>query len=183
MLKINMRPNYILIHGFEGSPDRNFFPWLKKQLKSNGCKVSVPKLPDPDNPEVMEQVRYVIETEEYNEDTIIVGFDLGAAIALKVLEQIDETILRLVLVSGFHKPIYPESLKPYNKTLDWRFDYEKIKNHVIEIIVLQDNNDSVVPVSEAEILRKVLNAKVIYFNANKEHATALEEPEILKACI
>ena len=39
----------VIIHGSYGSPDENWFPWLKKELQKIGYKVFVPAFPTPKN--------------------------------------------------------------------------------------------------------------------------------------
>jgi predicted alpha/beta hydrolase family esterase len=44
-----MKKVYI-IHGWEGSPTNNWFPWLKGELESKGFEVIVPSMPEPESP-------------------------------------------------------------------------------------------------------------------------------------
>ena len=49
IIKINDKEiylnNYIIVHGSFGSPEGNWFPWLKKELENKGLNVKVPKMP------------------------------------------------------------------------------------------------------------------------------------------
>lgn len=38
-----------LLHGSYGSPEGNWFPWLKKELEKLDCTVLIPKFPTPEN--------------------------------------------------------------------------------------------------------------------------------------
>ena len=41
--------NVIIIHGSYGSPEKNWFPWLKEELKKSGINTFVPRFPTPKN--------------------------------------------------------------------------------------------------------------------------------------
>ena len=41
-----------LIHGWEGYPEEEWFPWLKKELKNRGFQVQVPAMPNPEYPKI-----------------------------------------------------------------------------------------------------------------------------------
>ena len=44
-----MRKRVFIIHGWDGSPQNCWFPWLKKELEKIGYKVFIPKFPTPKN--------------------------------------------------------------------------------------------------------------------------------------
>lgn len=48
-----MKKAYI-IHGWEGRPDSNWFPWLKTELESQGFAVEVPQMPNAAHPKMEE---------------------------------------------------------------------------------------------------------------------------------
>jgi predicted alpha/beta hydrolase family esterase len=39
-----------LIHGWEGNPENNWFPWLKSKLEEQGFEVSAPAMPNTETP-------------------------------------------------------------------------------------------------------------------------------------
>lgn len=42
----------VIVHGYTGNPEINWFPWLKEQLESQGVRVLVPAMPEPDEPQL-----------------------------------------------------------------------------------------------------------------------------------
>ena len=162
------KTNFILLHGHGGSSNRNFFPWLKKELEKRGYKVSVTKLPNPDSPNIDEKVDYILKHEKINEDTIILGHSLGGAVALQVLEKLDKPIKKLILVAG---------------AIRKEFNFDKIKKNVKDIIYLRDERDTVIPKNAGEMAENLLGAKVINFRAQEIHICDLEEPMVLNHCL
>ena len=43
---------FVILHGTEGSPDVNWFPWLSAELERLGQKTIIPVLPTPDGENV-----------------------------------------------------------------------------------------------------------------------------------
>ena len=37
--------NILIIHGANGYPEENWFPWIKRELELLGCNVFVPQFP------------------------------------------------------------------------------------------------------------------------------------------
>ncbi len=92
----------IIIHGTYGSPNENWFPWLKVELKKIGWRVFTPKFPTPKNQSLATWLEAFAEYEQYiNEDTIFVGHSLGPAFILRILEQANAKIQSAYLISGF----------------------------------------------------------------------------------
>lgn len=173
--------NFVLLHGYTGSPEANFFPWLKKELENKGYKVSVPKLPDTNNPNIIEQIDYVLKNCRFDENTVLLGHSLGSVIALKVLENLKKPIKKLILAAGFVVP--NNSDRPYVKTFNWKFDFDKIKNNTGDIHILKDLKDKVVREPAAAKVKEAIGGAIVEFEAQDEHICGKEEPEVLKACL
>ncbi|MBI2047262.1 leucine--tRNA ligase [Candidatus Pacearchaeota archaeon] len=178
--EIPTESNFIVLHGYGGSSEVNFFPWLKRELEKKGYKVSVPKLPNTDNPNVNEQVKYVLDNCKLDENTVLLGHSLGSVVALKVLESLNKPIKKLILAAGFIEPVIKEW--PFVKNFDWKFDFEKIRDNVKEIIILHDTKDKI-PREQAEKLKEKLGSKLIYFEAEYKHICGEREPIVLNACL
>lgn len=178
-IKVNY--NFVLLHGFNGAPERDFHPWLKKSLEDLGYKVQVPRLPNSDNPTEDEQVEYVLKNVKFDENTILQGHSLGSAVSLKVIERLDSKIAGLVLAAGFVEPRFLDHERPFKTTFKWNFDFENIKNKVGFVKILSAENDSAVPREQGEILRDKLGGELIRFVAQGDHITGAKEPELLSA--
>lgn len=77
----------LLIHGFEGSRNSNWLPWLEEQLLQSGYEVvnrTWPNSYEPDFDEVMSFLKELAQ--DFGETDILVGHSLGALFALKLLE-------------------------------------------------------------------------------------------------
>jgi leucyl-tRNA synthetase len=176
-------PSYVLLHGFTGSPNANFFPWLKKELEKRGAKVFVPALPNTDNPSIPEQVEFVLKNAEFNENTVLLGHSLGSVVGLKVIEKLDHPIKRFVSAAGFLELKFKDHSRPFEKSFDWKFDFERIKKNVRTIMILRDSSDDVVPEIQADKIQQAIGGEIIDFKAEDNHICGEVEPVVLKNCI
>ncbi len=174
------KPNFVLIHGFTGRPDKNFFPWLKKELEGRGYKVQIPELPKTKDPRVYDQVEYVIKNVSFDENTVVLGHSLGSVVALKVIERLGRPVRKTVLVGGFteNRFVGNDNFEPY--TFDWKFDVKKINKNVGSLLSLRDLTDDAVPQYQPQKLAEIFDGQLIDFRAEKPHATNSEEPKILR---
>jgi len=182
-IETERRPNFILLHGYTGSPKENFFPWLKKELEKRGYTVQVPVLPNTNNPDVSEQVDFVLKNCKFDEQTILLGHSLGSVIALKVLEKVKKPIRKLVLAAGFSEPKFLDKKRSFEKTFDWKFDFEKIKKNVSKIKILRATNDSAVPQERAETLQQHFGGEILDFTADNNPISGKEEHVVLQQCL
>ncbi len=180
---IDEKYHVILLHGFTGSPERNFFPWLQIELEKKGHTVEVPHLPNSENPCEDEQVEYVLKHTKIDENTIIYGHSLGSVVAMKVVEKLKTPIRSLVLSGTFSKPIFLDHDRPFKDTFKWEFDSEAIKSNAPLITVLHDSGDTAVPYSQAKTVADMLEADLSVVRAEKEHFDAEVEPTVLDAVI
>jgi predicted alpha/beta hydrolase family esterase len=171
---IDIKRNYVLLHGFDGSPNGIFFPWLIKKLRDQGLSYQAPQLPNPQKPNEAEQVDFVLKNCKFDENTVLLGHSLGAAVALKVLEMLNVKIAGLVLAGGFISHNFKDRKRPFEKTFSWKFDFSKIKPNVGKITLLQDPNDYAVSDDQAAELSEALNIPITRQAGSAPHFTALQ---------
>src|SRR3989344_9475201 len=93
-----------LIHGWEGTPENNWLPWLKDKLEEKGFEVSVPVMPDTENPSKSAWLRIMQDLiPNPNESTYLVGHRLGCQAIQRYLETLDEgkKVGAVVFVAGW----------------------------------------------------------------------------------
>ncbi len=85
-LRISMQKRVFIIHGWEGSPQGDWFPWLKKELETKSFVVEVPIMPDTMHPTLEGWLGHLKKiTGEPNENTYFIGHSLGVITILRYL--------------------------------------------------------------------------------------------------
>jgi hypothetical protein len=148
----------IVVHGTEGSPEENWFPWLREELKSSGVSSVCPQFPTPDH-QCLESWLDVWDREvgELRASDILIGHSTGVIFLLNVLNRIQSQVEAVFLVSGFIDEI---GIAKYDKlnasffapTLDW----ERVRENAGKAFVYNSDNDPYVPLSLGKELAKKL---------------------------
>ena len=155
-----MNKKVIIIHGWDSSPDVNWFPWLKKELKEKGFEAKVPAMPNPANPKMDKWIKIIHETVgKPDENKIIIGHSLGVMAVIRYLETLkdDEKVGGIILVAGFLENQYSEVDSFYKESVNDK----KIKKSANKIIAIHSDNDPFVPISNAGLFKKRLDAEII----------------------
>ena len=182
---------FVFLHAYGDKINNSFWLWLKKEIESRGGKVYFFKnLPNTDSPDFKEQSEFVLQNYKFNENSVVVAHSLGNILMMKILEKIDCKINKMIMVA----PPFPKSSKEIingmafldnkprqalAKYCDWKFDIKEISKKVEEVIILADEKDRIVPISQPIELAEKLNAKIIRTIAKKSHFNGQEEPDIL----
>jgi len=181
---------FVILHGTGGSPDGNWFQWLKKELEKLGHEVFVPKFPTPENQSVDSWCE-VLRKEapfEFGADTILVGHSCGATYMLSILnEDRAKPLAASFFVSGFLHDLGDDDFDIPNHTFtNQDFDWDLIKKNAGQMFVIAGDNDPYVPKSETEELAENLDVEPIYIK-NGKHLNAefgyTEFPELLKMIV
>ncbi|MFZ5364057.1 MAG: class I tRNA ligase family protein, partial [Patescibacteria group bacterium] len=91
----------LLIHGFEGSGEGNWLPWLKKELEARGFEVYNPTMTTSEHPTVESWMKELMPfMEKLGEGDIIVGHSLGSKAALHLIEKTKKKIGHLFLIAS-----------------------------------------------------------------------------------
>jgi hypothetical protein len=157
----------IVVHGWAGSPSSDWMPWAKKSLERKGFEVSVPEMPETDNPKITPWVNKLNETiGKVQNDDILIGHSIGCLTILRYLETLkdNEKVSKVILVAPWQfltldENENPEIAKPWIET---PIDYEKIKSKADKIIAIFSDNDPWVPFEKnTEFFKEKLNPEII----------------------
>lgn len=150
-----------IIHGFEGSPNGGWRPWLMAELEKQDIYACALSMPDPANPICGEWVDEIARHVERNkkDQIYLIGHSLGVPAILRFLENTTATNVKgTILVSG---PAFKTTKKKVENFLAEPFDFKTITSKVKDITVIHGDNDKSVSFDQAEFLQKELGAKLI----------------------
>jgi len=150
-----------IIHGFDGSPNGGWRPWLMGELAKQNVYACALSMPTPAHPICAVWVDEILRHIQQNvdEDIYLIGHSLGVPTILRCLEgQLTKQISGAILVSG---RIEKNNNKEIDSFLDKKFDFEKIKLNCEDFIIIHGDNDPNVPLDNARFLSKELNCELI----------------------
>jgi predicted alpha/beta hydrolase family esterase len=151
----------IIVHGYAGHPEENWFPWLKSELEKEGIEAIVPRMPNTDTPEPQEWLPYLQNViGEADADTYLVGHSLGCIVILRYLESLKDNtqVGGVILVSGFAEPIH---LTELNKFFEPKLNDDRIRSVAKNILAINSDNDRHVPLWQGEKIAERFKARLI----------------------
>lgn len=157
----------IIIHGWGGSPEKDWMPWAKSEFEKRGYDVLIPEMPDPDKPEMRAWVlRLASLLDLVDEDTVFIGHSVGCQTILRYLEGLPEgqKVGQVICVAGWFKltGLEPEEEPIAKPWFDTPLDFKKIRNKVDSFVAIFSDNDPYVPYEEnAKTYADKLGAEII----------------------
>ncbi|MBI4057875.1 serine hydrolase family protein, partial [Candidatus Microgenomates bacterium] len=142
------RKRVFIVHGWGGSPQEGWFPWLQTELEKRNFKVYIPPMPDSEHPRMnawLETLKTAIKTSD--EDTYLVGHSVGCITILRYLERLpqDQKIGGAILVGGFTDMGITvgedEDIRELKSFFETKVDFEKIREHSSQFVAIHSNND------------------------------------------
>jgi len=172
---------FVFLHGKGWTKDGAFWPWLKKSIEAKGGSVQIQSLPNPDEPNVDEQVEFILKNYTFSDKTTIVTHSLGGVAAMKLLPKLNVKIDKLIMVAPPLKPEFADGKKrlELEKCCDWEFDFAAIKQKAGTITVLRDKKDHIIPQSHPATIAEKLSASLIDEIGNESHFDGTEEIAVL----
>lgn len=163
-----------LIHGWGGSPESGFLPWLGRELAARGYVVDVPQMPDAMEPAFEKWVPFLEERVGVPDDeTLIVGHSMGGQAALRMLERLPEgrrvgTVLLVAPVVETILGMDADDERVARPWLDRAFDAEKIRRSASSLVGVFSDNDPYIPLTSETIVREQFAGRTIIF-PNRGH--------------
>lgn len=181
-----------IIHGWEGSPKREWFPWIRKELEKRDFNAIIPEMPNPEEPRIKEWVNHISSiVEDPDENTYFIGHSMGCQAILRYLESLDnKKVGGAIFVAGFFELTNLETEEEKEIAKPWLetpIDLDKVKKATNNITVVFSDNDSFVPLEvNKKIFEEKLEAKII-IEQNKGHFSEdsgiFEIPVVLKVLL
>lgn len=167
-----MQKRVFIVHGWSGYPEEGWFSWLKQELEARSFSVIVPTMPDTENPKIDNWVNHLSNIiGEADINTYLVGHSIGCQTIMRYLERLEEKrIGGAVFVAGFFNLVglSNEEQSVVKTWLETPIDFGKIKQTTNNFVAIFSTNDPWVPLTEQNIFRNELGAKII-IEENKKH--------------
>ncbi len=155
-----------IVHGWSGSPEEGWFPWLKNKLEEKGFEVFVPAMPNPDVPTIDAWVSCLRDAVGVpDEETYFVGHSIGCQTIMRYLASLPQDIKvgGVIFVAPWFTLMNLSSKEESGIAKPWLetpIDLEKVKSHSSFFITFFSDDDPVVPLDNQELFKQNLNAEV-----------------------
>ena len=170
-----------MVHGWEGSPNKDWFLWLNKKLIKAGHNVLNMSMPNSFHPKKDEWVKHLEEHIDLSKDTFFITHSLGAIAVLKYLEKIDKKIKGAILVAPYiiNEKKYKTVSSFYSRKIDWK----KVNKNCSKFFTIFSDNDSFVSLDQYFYMKDKTNVVLTVLN-NRGHFSdddnIKELPELYK---
>lgn len=148
----------LILESWYGSPESDWFPWLKNKLEKMNYQVFIPDLPTIRTklPRLDQQIECVEKTIEIDKETIVIGHSLGALVALRLGER--HQFQKMFLVAGWD---FDDLFEAHRFFWQAPISHKMIKQNVKEVFCLSSDNDRYVTAFTANEMSKRLGRKLI----------------------
>ena len=133
-----MSKKAIIFHGTDCTPEDYWYQWLGKQLEAKGYTVEIPYYPDINHKPVETFLPEVLANHSFDSETVIIGHSAGSPLLLSILENTKAVLPQAILVAGYSMRLLSQEKDPI---LQDSYDWQKIKDHVKDIVFINSVND------------------------------------------
>ena len=180
-----------IVHRWDGRPEGDWYPWLKRELEAEGFEVFVPAMPNPAEPRIETWVPFLnalVGTAD--RDTFFVGHSIGCQAIIRYLETLPEGVKigGAVFVAGWYnlRNLENEEERIAGPWVNTPRNDKKIKETVNQAVAIFSDNDPFVLPENQESWKEKVGAKIIVEH-NKGHFSGsdgiLSLPSALEAIL
>lgn len=155
-----------LVHGWDGTPEHGWFPWLTRELEARGFQVIAPQLPDTATPHLEKWVPALADAVgTADRDTYFVGHSMGCQTVARYLMTLlpGAQVGGVVYVAGFFERLVLGTGEEESVWNSWRtvpVDFSKIQACAPRSVAIFSDNDSYVPLDNVENFENELGAEI-----------------------
>lgn len=157
-----------IVHRWDGKPEGDWYPWLKRELEKKDFLVTVPAMPEPDEPKMETWIPYLADVVGHTDgETYFVGHSIGCQTIIRYLETLsaDTRIGGAVFVAGWYNLRNLETEEEERIAGPWVItphDDEKLKKILKnKSVAIFSDNDPFVMEENKEQWRKNVGAEII----------------------
>jgi len=167
----------ILVHRWDGKPESDWYPSVSESLKSEGFEVQIPEMPNTSEPKIEEWVNKLKEVvPNPDKETIFIGHSMGCQTIMRYLEQLDKKVKmgKIIFVAPWFNLQNLENNESESIAKPWietPIDFDRVKAHLTNLTTIFSDNDPWVSLSDKEIFKNILDAKIIVEH-DKGHFTS-----------
>ena len=180
----------ILVHRWYGSPEADWYPWLKQELESKEITVLVPAMPTPDAPEIKTWNSALAKAVgKPDMDTYLIGHSVGCQTILRYLEQAAATarVGGCVFVAGWFS-LTSEAMPTENEQTiaqPWLAnvpDLSRAKKHCTSFVTFLSDNDPYISVEQNKNAFEKLGTVIMEHNKGHydEDSNCKQVPQVLQ---
>lgn len=154
-----------IIHGYDATPKRHWYSWLKSELSSAGGVIKaqnifIPELPDAKHTNLESWTAALKQAVgSVDSNTYFITHSLGGVALLNYINDNGFKVGGVVLVSAFDKAL--PNLPQLDSFMDKKLDYNKLISLIKHRVVISARDDKIVPYKLSEDLSDKLDAKFI----------------------
>lgn len=177
----------VIVHGWDGSPEDSWYPWLKAELEKEGFEVIAPQLPNPGSPRINTWVpALAAAVGTADEQTYLVGHSMGCETIARYVEGLPEgqKVGGAIFVAGFFERLTDigddeNSRETERDWLDTKPDFAKVRAHLGKSVAIFSDDDPFVPLENQDDFRDGLGSEIIiehakgHFNLRRDHTKEL----------
>lgn len=158
-----------VVHGWDGTPEDGWFPWLKREAEREGFKVFIPQLPEAESPRIYNWVPALAKAVSTpDKETYFVGHSMGCQTIARYLETLPEgvSVGGAIFVGGFFKHLTgleddPDVQKTDTHWLTAPLDLAKVKAHLRKCVAVFSDDDPWVPLDNGDDFREKLGSEIV----------------------
>lgn len=195
IIDIKQTKRVFIVHGWDGTPQEGWFPWLKRELEKKGFEVCVPQLPDTESPRIFKWVpALAAAVGTPDSKTYFVGHSMGCQAIARYLETMpeDQKVGGAVFVAGFFKHLAgleddPGVHETATHWLETPIDLNKVKTRLPKSIAIFSDDDPWVPLDNQDDFKTKLDSEIVIEHAkghfNDEGLPTKELPVVLDSIL
>ena len=152
-----------LIHGWGGSSNDDWFPWLKKELENRKIDVKVFDMPETDNPKIEQWVKYLeYKIDDIDENTYFIGHSIGCQTIMRYLEKLHrhKKIAGCIFVAPWFDLINlnPDELSIAHPWINDKIDFSRVLDHCTNFLSIFSNKTIPLLLGLLKYISKLLNS-------------------------